>query len=110
VAAVPGRVTCAVASGTNGLLRDGALLVRGVRDVLEALTELTGERYETTAAAGTLEPELQQLLDAIGAGHSTLPMLAGHGLDPRAVLTGLGELEALGLIRRGFGGRYECVP
>jgi DNA processing protein len=110
VAAVPGRVTCAVATGTNGLIRDGALLVRGVRDVLEALTELTGERYETSAPGTTLEPELQQLLEAIGAGHSTLPMLAARGHDPRAVLTGLGELEALGLIRRGFGGRYECVP
>ena len=107
VAAVPGRVTCAVATGTNGLIRDGALLVCGVRDVLDALCELTGERYETSAPGHTLEP---QLLDAIGAGHSTLPMLAAHGLDPRAVLTGLGELEALGLIRRGFGGRYEPVP
>jgi hypothetical protein len=37
-------------------------------------------------------------------------MLASHGFAPRAVLTGLGELEALGLIRRGFGGRYERVP
>jgi DNA processing protein len=85
-------------------------MVRGVRDVLEALAELTGERYETSAAAHALEPELQRLLDAIGGGHSTLPMLAAHGFDPREVLTGLGELEGLGLIRRGFGGRYESVP
>jgi DNA processing protein len=110
VAAVPGRVTCAVASGTNGLIRDGALLVRGTGDVLEALTELTGETYEPAHPATALQPELQRLLEAIGEGHSTLPMLAAHGLDPRAVLTGLGELEALGLIRRGFGGRYERVP
>ena len=111
VAAVPGRVTCAVASGTNALIRDGAVLVRGVRDVLEALTELTGANYDTTVPRGpALVPELQQLLDAIGAGHSTLPMLAAHGLDPRRVLSGLGELETRGLIRRGFGGRYERVP
>ena len=111
VAAVPGRVTCAVASGTNGLIRDGALLVRGVRDVLDALAELTGERYDTAALPGvTLDPELQRMLDAIGEGHSTLPMLATLGLDPRAVLAGLGELEGLGLIRRGFGGRYERLP
>jgi DNA processing protein len=110
VAAVPGRVTCAVASGTNGLIRDGALLVRGTGDVLEALTELTGEEYEPAAAAHGLDPDLQRLLEAVGAGHSTLPMLAAHGLEPRAVLAGLGELEALGLIRRGFGGRYERVP
>ena len=111
VAAVPGRITCAVAAGTNGLIRDGAVLVRDVRDVLDALAELTGEDYELRPARGrALEPELQRVLDAIGAGHSTLPMLASHGLDPRAVLAGLGELEALGLIRRGFGGRYERVP
>ena len=111
IAAVPGRVTCAVASGTNGLIRDGALLVRDVRDVLDALAELTGAEYEVGPALGPgLDPELQRLLEAIGAGHSTLPMLAAHGLEPRAVLTGLGELEALGLIRRGFGGRYERVP
>ncbi len=110
VAAVPGRVNCSVATGTNGLIRDGALLVRGVRDVLEALTELTGDSYETAAAGLTLEPELQELLDAVGAGHSTLPMLAAHGLEPRAILAGLSELEGLGLIRRGFGGRYERLP
>jgi DNA processing protein len=110
VAAVPGRVTCAVATGTNGLIRDGALLVRGTGDVLEALAELTGETYEPPNPAAGLDPELQTLLEAIGEGHTTLPMLAAHGLDPRAVLTGLGELEALGLIRRGFGGRYERVP
>jgi DNA processing protein len=110
VAAVPGRVTCAVASGTNGLLRDGALLVRDVRDVLESLTELTGEDYEARVPDLGLDEELRRLLDAIGAGHSTLPMLANEGHDPRAILAGLGELEALGLIRRGFGGRYERVP
>ena len=111
VAAVPGRVTCALAAGANALIRDGAMLVRGVRDVLDALAELTGERYETQPPAGPLlDPDLQALLDAVGAGHSTLPMLATHGLDPRAVLIGLGELEARGLIRRGFGGRYERVP
>jgi DNA processing protein len=110
VAAVPGRVTCAVASGTNGLIRDGALLVRGTRDVLDALAELTGEDYAPAAAAHNLDPDLERLLEAIGAGHSTLPMLAAHGLEPRAVLAGLGELEGLGLIRRGFGGRYERIP
>ena len=111
VAAVPGRVTCAVASGTNGLIRDGAVLVRGVRDVLDALTELTGTGYVRSAPPGVaLDPELLELLEAIGAGHSTLPMLASHGLEPRRILAGLGELETRGLIRRGFGGRYERVP
>ena len=111
VAAVPGRITCRVASGTNGLLRDGAVLVRGVRDALEALTELTGVDYALDAGVhAALDEDLRRLLEAVGEGHSTLPMLVNHGLDPRATLTGLGELEARGLVRRGFGGRYERVP
>jgi DNA processing protein len=110
VAAVPGRVTCAGAAGTNGLIRDGAVLLRGIPDVLDALAEITGATYSAGPAGGPdLEPELRELLEAIGAGHSTLPMLAATGLEARAVLAGLGELEALGLVRRGFGGRYQVA-
>jgi DNA processing protein len=111
VAAVPGRVTCAGAAGTNGLIRDGAVLARGVADVLDALAEITGATYVRgpTAAHPDLDPALRDLLDAIGAGHSTLPMLAATGFEARAVLAGLGELEALGLVRRGFGGRYQVA-
>ncbi|MGH2946314.1 MAG: DNA-processing protein DprA [Solirubrobacteraceae bacterium] len=108
VAAVPGRITCRLAAGTNGLLRDGAVVVRGPADVLDELADLTGARYEVApAAVARLDPGLHRLLDAIGEGHSTLPMLVGEGMHPRAVLAGLGELETRGLVRRGFGGRYE---
>jgi DNA processing protein len=111
VAAVPGRVTCSTAAGVNGLLRDGAVLVRHVRDVLEELAELTGASYETRPPAGEeLDPAVRQVLAAIGDGHSTLPMLVAAGFDARTVLAGLGELEGRGLVRRGFGGRYERVP
>ena len=110
IAAVPGRITCATASGTNGLLHDGAVLVRNVRDVLDALAELTGLAYEMRSATAELDPGLGQLLEQVGAGHSTLPMLVACGFDARVVLTGLGELESRGLVRRGFGGRYERVP
>jgi DNA processing protein len=110
VAAMPGRITCATAVGTNDLIRDGAVLVRHVHDVLDALAELTGARYEPRGAGPALEPGLQRLLDEIGAGHSTLAMLVGRGIGARAVLTGLGELETRGLVRRSFGGRYERVP
>jgi DNA processing protein len=110
VAAVPGRVTCVTALGTNGLVRDGAVLVRHVHDVLDALAELTGAGYESESADVALEGRLRQMLEEIGAGHSTLPMLVARGIDARTVLAGLGELEARGLVRRGFGGRYERVP
>jgi DNA processing protein len=111
VAAVPGRVTCATATGANALIRDGAVLVRHVEDVLEALAELTGATYESRPAGdGEPDPVLRQMLEAIGEGHSTLPMLVACGFDARTVLSGLGRLEAHGLVRRGFGGRYERVP
>jgi DNA processing protein len=111
IAAVPGRVTCATATGANALIRDGAVLVRHVEDVLEALAELTGAQYEVRPRAdGELDPVLHQMLEAIGGGHSTLPMLVATGFDARTVLAGLGQLEGRGLVRRGFGGRYERVP
>jgi DNA processing protein len=111
VAAVPGRVTCSTATGVNGLLRDGAVLVRHTRDVLDELAGLTGAAYEMRPPGGEeLEPAVRSLLDAIGDGHSTLPMLVAAGFDARTVLAGLGELEGRGLVQRGFGGRYERVP
>jgi DNA processing protein len=111
VAAVPGRVTCSTASGVNGLLRDGAVLVRNARDVLDELTDLTGVAYVMRPRGGEeLEPAVRALLEAIGDGHSTLPMLVAAGFDARTALAGLGELEGRGLVRRGFGGRYERVP
>jgi DNA processing protein len=111
VCAVPGRVTCTTATGVNALIRDGAVLVRNARDVLDELADLTGSQYAIRPAAGAdLEPAVRQVLEAIGDGHSTLPMLVASGFDARTVLAGLGELEGRGLVRRGFGGRYERVP
>jgi DNA processing protein len=111
VAAVPGRITCSTATGANALIRDGAVLVRHVRDVLDELGDLTGTSYDTPPPGGEdLDPALGHVLEAIGDGHSTLPMLVAAGFDARTVLAGLGELEGRGLVRRGFGGRYERVP
>jgi DNA processing protein len=111
VAAVPGRITNAFAAGTNGLIRDGAALVRGPADVLDLLSEESGRRYPppVAAAGSALSGPLAALLTAIGDGRGTLSELATGSTDARGVLAGLGELEALGLVRRGFGGRYECV-
>jgi DNA processing protein len=110
VAAVPGRTTCGTAAGPHALIRDGAVLARNVQDVLDELADVTGAAYEIEHRAARLDEPLQQMLDAVGNGHSTLPMLVGCGFSARAVLAGLGELEARGLVRRGFGGRYERVP
>jgi DNA processing protein len=116
VAAVPGRVTARTAAGTNGLIRDGAPLVRHAADVLDLLADVTGAAYPPPASAPPrppgLDPALHALLDRIEDGCGTLAELAstsraGQPFDPREVLIGLGRLEAAGLVQRAFGGRYE---
>ena len=110
VAAVPGRVTCATATGANALIRDGAVLVRHVDDVLEALAELTGARVREPAgrrrrtrprAAPDAGGDRRGPFDAPDARR--LRFDARHGaVRPR-------RARARGLVRRGFGGRYERV-
>jgi DNA processing protein len=111
VAAVPGRVTARTAAGTNGLIHDGAPLVRDARDVLDLLADVTGGPRVVLAAEpprpADLEPALAGVLDRIEAGDGTLAELARTPAESRAVLIALGRLEAEGLVRRGFGGRYE---
>jgi DNA processing protein len=111
VAAVPGRVTAPTSRGTNGLIRDGAPLVRGPEDVLDLLAEVTGTRHTirpaTPASVPALEPAVRRVLARVEAGHGSLPELARTPEESRAVLRALGELEARGLVVRGFGGRYE---
>ena len=116
VGAVPGRITCRLAVGTNALLQSGAPPVCGVRDVLELLADTTGRPVtapSAPAAAGAgaaaldLPPELLDLLAAVEEGRGAVGELAGTQEEARTVLTGLGELEFRGLVHRTFGGRYE---
>jgi DNA processing protein len=109
VGAVPGRVTNRFAAGTHALIRDGAALVRGTEDVLDLLADVSGRRFELPgpAAIADLPAPLARLLAAVEDGRGSLAELATGMTDARAVLAGLGELEARGLVRRGFGGRYE---
>jgi DNA processing protein len=111
VSAVPGRVTARTAAGTNGLIRDGAPLVRHAADVLDLLADVTGVAYAQPPAAAArppgLDQELHAVLDRIEGGCGTLAELAIAPHEPRDVLVALGRLEAAGLVRRAFGGRYE---
>ncbi|MGH2903216.1 MAG: DNA-processing protein DprA [Solirubrobacteraceae bacterium] len=120
VAAVPGRVTSPASRGTHALLIDGAPLVRGPGDVLELLHESegaqdlpganpsTGTRPNTSAmpTPTPLEPRLQATLEQVGAGRDTAAKLTAASADAGAALLALGELELMGLLARGDGGRY----
>jgi DNA processing protein len=107
VAAVPGRVTSRASGGTHALLMNGAHLVRGPADALELLFGPDAPATaRSDAAQAALEPRLRDALDRVGAGDDTPEKLTRAGEDPGEALLALSELELLGLLARGDGGRY----
>jgi len=115
VAAIPGRVTSPLSRGTHALLMEGASLVRAPQDVLELLCQLDLSRADRRAmrsatVAGEpalgLTPSLRATLELVGAGCDTPDRLMRAGADPAQVLLALSELELMGLLARGSGGRY----
>jgi predicted Rossmann fold nucleotide-binding protein DprA/Smf involved in DNA uptake len=108
VGAVPGPVVSRLSGGVHALIQAGAPLVRGTEDVLELLAAETGRTFDMPAPPPVaLAPRLGALLSAVEDGRGTLGELATTPEEARDVLAGLGELERLGFVRRGFGGRWE---
>ncbi len=109
VGAVPGRITCPQAAGTNGLIQSGAPPVLGLADALDLLADATGRPLAARAAPSPpdLDPALARVLAAVEDGRGAVGEMASTQDEARAVLAALGELEFRGLIRRSFGGRYE---
>ena len=74
----------------------------------------TGASNQAAPSAGALPSRLQVKLDTtleavlerVGGGHDTPGKLTGASEDPEQVLLALSELELLGLVARGDGGRY----
>jgi DNA processing protein len=105
--AVPGQVTSVLAAGPNGLIADGAHVVRSATDVLDVVYGAgAGPRAGSGAGQPALEPRLAGLLEAVGRGEGSPDMLAADPSEAADVLAGLTELELLGLVRRAAGGRY----
>ena len=106
VGAVPGPVTTRLSAGTHGLIQTGAPLIRDAADALELLSGATGRDYAMAPPPPiALSAPLRRLLDAVE--NDALSDLTPTPEQARAVLAGLGELERLGLVRRGFAGRWE---
>jgi DNA processing protein len=107
VAAVPGRVTSPLSAGTNALIVQGAHPVRGARDVVE---ELFGAGTLLAAPApprDELTDELHRALEAVSEGDDSVPRLCARGFAADRATAAVAELELLGYLRRGPGGRYE---
>jgi DNA processing protein len=108
VGAIPGPITSWRAKGTNALLHDGAVLVRGADDVLDGVVGL--DRLASADPGAGLPPRLASLVRAVGGGRDTLAALAGSPEQAQGTLAALTELELQGRLRRVTGGRYVVVP
>lgn len=106
VAAIPGRVTSPASGGTNALLMRDAQLVRGAADALDLLYGVRPGEHDTPALPSRLRCDLRAVLERVGAGEDTPGKLARSGVNPGQTLAALAELELMGLLGRGDGGRY----
>ncbi|MFI4990542.1 MAG: DNA-processing protein DprA [Solirubrobacterales bacterium] len=120
LAACPGRVSSRASSGSHLLIREGAILVRNAADVLDLLYGVGSQACaEARDVAGhcahepcplppppPLSAKLRAVLEQVGAGVDTPGKLTAGSADHGELLRALGELEALGLLKRGDGGRY----
>jgi DNA processing protein len=108
VFAVPGAVDSAMSAGTNGLLRQGAILCRDANDILEELDGLAGMPAPATTPPPQLDATEQRLWDFLASEPRHLDDIGQElGLSvPR--LTGmLLVLEMKKIVRRLPGNRYE---
>lgn len=106
LAAVPGRVTSWLSSGTNALLASGARLVRDAQDALELLGAATRAPTLGTGGREALGPWLRGVLDEVSGGRDAPDLLVRGGRTLPEVLNALTELELRQVLVRGDGGRY----
>jgi DNA processing protein len=108
VAAVPGPVNSWRSSGTNLLLVEGAVPVRGAADVLEQLHG-PGAGLAASAPSGpALAQEEAEVLDAVERGSRNADAVAGElGIGAAACAASLARLELAGYVEADFTGSYS---
>lgn len=104
VFAVPGEITSALAKGSNGLLRLGAMPVTGPEDVLEHLG-IEPRAEESVQLGDAAAAVLARLADAAATADE---LVRATELDAGAVAAALVELELAGLVHED-GGAYREV-
>lgn len=104
VMAVPGNVLSGRNRGSHSLLKDGAKIVESADDILEEL----GLGGAGTGAGGGEAAQDDALLRmmAPGEAYDLDALVSETGLDGKALLARLAELELSGGVRRVEGGRF----
>jgi DNA processing protein len=106
VGAVPGPVGARASAGTNQLLADGARLVRGAQDVLDAL--IGPGAPPRTPSGAALDQRLAAVLDRVEGGDADSDSIAvALGFGGNEATACLARLELLGYVGRSFAGTYS---
>lgn len=120
VFAVPGSPLDPRAAGTNGLLKDGAILVTEASDVMSALAPLTGsppppllsleEPPDFSATPPPGDVDRDRMLEALGPVPVGVDEIIRHtALHPAQVFMILLELDLAGRLERHSGGAVSLV-
>ena len=122
VFAVPGSPLNPRNRGCNGLIRDGATLVQGAEDIVEALAgmmqktldEPQHDKFSAPDMAAVGETELTtarpRVLELLGPSPVPIDeLLRQSRLTPALVLTILLELELAGRLERHVGGQVSLI-
>jgi DNA processing protein len=99
VGAMPGPVNARLSEGSNRLLRDGAIVIRGPGDVLDELFGAGASERASDPTAG-LDRRLRRVLDAVEAGETADSIGREADMSAREVRAARGQLESRGLIAR----------
>lgn len=121
VFAVPGSPLDPRAAGANGLLKEGAILVTEVADIVEAIAPLTGgaiqlppkldEPPDFGATPPPRDDDREKLIEALGPTPAGIDELIRHtGLHPAQVFMILLELDLAGRLERHSGGAVSLLP
>lgn len=105
VGVVPGPVRCPASAGTNQLLSDGSMPVRGAADVLDALglfgpaPAATPAGPPAAASTGALPAGVRQVLEVVGWRPTSFNSIVGaSGLGVGVAAAALDELRVAGLV------------
>ena len=120
VFAVPGSPLDPRAAGTNDLLKQGAILVTGARDVLDQIAPLIGappppsmqaeEPPDFSATPPPGDDDRSRVIEALGPTPVGIDEIIRHtGLHPAQVFMILLELDLAGRLERHAGGNVSMI-